>query len=75
MEPGQGRQLKIVADSATELAEGVVNADGTVTYTYTLRDNLKWSDGKAVTAGDLYLHGIAPHPLSLLPTTAICLKT
>ena len=44
--------LKIVADSATELAEGVVNADGTVTYTYTLRDNLKWSDGKAVTAGD-----------------------
>ena len=44
--------LKIVADAATELPEGVVNADGTVTYTYTLRDGLKWSDGKPVTAGD-----------------------
>lgn len=44
--------LEIVADSATELPEGVLNADGTVTYTYTLRDGLKWSDGKAVTAGD-----------------------
>ena len=44
--------LVIVADSATELVEGVTNADGTVTYTYTLRDGMKWSDGKAVTAGD-----------------------
>ena len=44
--------LVIVADSAKELVEGVVNEDGTVTYTYTLRDGLKWSDGKAVTAGD-----------------------
>ncbi len=44
--------LVIVADSAKELVEGVVNADGTVTYTYTLRDGMKWSDGKAVTAGD-----------------------
>ena len=44
--------LQIVADAATELAEGVINDDGTVTYTYTLRDNLKWSDGKPVTAGD-----------------------
>ncbi|MGN0507017.1 MAG: peptide ABC transporter substrate-binding protein [Lachnospiraceae bacterium] len=44
--------LVIVADAAKELVEGVVNADGTVTYTYTLRDGLKWSDGKDVTAGD-----------------------
>ncbi len=44
--------LVIVADSAKELTEGVVNADGTVTYTYTLRDGMKWSDGKDVTAGD-----------------------
>lgn len=44
--------LEIVADAATELPEGVLNADGTVTYTYTLRDGLKWSDGKPVTAGD-----------------------
>jgi len=44
--------LAIVADAAKELVEGVVNADGTVTYTYTLRDGLKWSDGKDVVAGD-----------------------
>ncbi|MCR4738859.1 MAG: peptide ABC transporter substrate-binding protein [Lachnospiraceae bacterium] len=44
--------LSIVADAATELTEGVENPDGTVTYTYTLRDGLKWSDGKDLTAGD-----------------------
>ncbi|MBE6741747.1 MAG: peptide ABC transporter substrate-binding protein [Ruminococcaceae bacterium] len=45
-------KLVIVADAAKELVEGVENADGTVTYTYTLRDGLKWSDGKDVKAGD-----------------------
>ena len=44
--------LIIVADAAEELSEGVVNDDGTITYTYTLRDNLKWSDGQDVTASD-----------------------
>ena len=44
--------LVIAADAAEELVEGVANEDGTVTYTYTLRDGLKWSDGKPVTAGD-----------------------
>ncbi|MBR4016514.1 MAG: hypothetical protein IKK11_01725 [Oscillospiraceae bacterium] len=44
--------LSIVADCATELPEGKVNDDGTVTYTYTLKDGLKWSDGKALTAAD-----------------------
>lgn len=44
--------LIIVPDAATELPEGVVNEDGTVTYTYTLKDGVNWSDGKAVTAGD-----------------------
>ena len=44
--------LAIVPDAAQELVEGVVNDDGTVTYTYTLRDGLKWSDGQDVTAGD-----------------------
>ena len=42
----------IVADCAEELVEGVVNEDGTVTYTYTLKDGMKWSDGKDVTAAD-----------------------
>ena len=32
--------------------EKTVNADGTVTYTFTLRDGIKWSDGQAVTAQD-----------------------
>ncbi len=45
-------KLVIVADAAEELVEGVVNEDGTVTYTYTIKDGVKWSDGKAVTAGD-----------------------
>ena len=45
-------KLVIVPDAATELPEGVVNADGTVTYTYTLKDKVTWSDGKPVTAGD-----------------------
>ncbi len=45
-------KLIIVSDAAKELPEGVVNADGTVTYTYTLKDGLKWSDGKDVLASD-----------------------
>ncbi len=45
-------KMQIVADCAKELVEGVVNEDGTVTYTYTLKDGLKWSNGKALTAHD-----------------------
>ena len=45
-------KLVIVADAVKELVEGVANDDGTVTYTYTLCDGLKWSDGKDVTAAD-----------------------
>lgn len=44
--------LVIVADAAEELVEGVANDDGTVTYTYTLKDGLMWSDGQPLTAGD-----------------------
>lgn len=44
--------LVIVPDAATELVEGVANEDGTVTYTYTLKDGLLWSDGQPVTAAD-----------------------
>ncbi len=49
---GYDEQGNIVADSAKELVEGVTNEDGTVTYTYTLRDGLKWSDGEEVKASD-----------------------
>ncbi|MBQ6021191.1 MAG: peptide ABC transporter substrate-binding protein [Clostridia bacterium] len=45
-------KLEIVADAATELTEGVANEDGTVTYTYTLRDGLTWSDGQPLKAAD-----------------------
>lgn len=42
----------IVADSAVALPEGKPNEDGSTTYVFTLRDGLKWSDGKDVSAGD-----------------------
>ena len=44
--------LVIVADCAAELPEGVLNEDGSITYTYTLKDGLKWSDGVDLTAYD-----------------------
>lgn len=44
--------LIIAPDCAVELPEGVTNEDGTVTYTYTLKDGLKWSNGDALTAAD-----------------------
>lgn len=45
-------KLVIVPDCAVALPEGVQNADGTVTYTYTLKDGLKWSNGDKLTAAD-----------------------
>ena len=44
--------LVIAADCAVDLPEGVVNDDGTITYTYTLKEGLKWSDGADLTAKD-----------------------
>ena len=44
--------LVITADCAEELVEGVANEDGTITYTYTLKDGLTWSNGEALTAQD-----------------------
>ena len=44
--------LVIVPECATELPAPVANDDGTVTYTYTLKDGLTWSDGKELTAND-----------------------
>ena len=44
--------LIIVPDLATELPEGKKNDDGTVTYTYTLKDGLTWSNGDPLTAAD-----------------------
>ena len=44
--------LVIAPNCAEELVEGVTNEDGTVTYTYTLKEGLKWSDGVDLTAHD-----------------------
>ncbi|MEG1780959.1 MAG: peptide ABC transporter substrate-binding protein [Clostridium sp.] len=41
-----------LAPGQAESYEKVVNADGTVTYTFKMREGIKWSDGKPVTAGD-----------------------
>ncbi len=46
-----GDGLEIVHDGIKD-ATKTENEDGTVTYTYTLRDDMKWSDGQPVTAGD-----------------------
>ena len=45
-------KLAIKADAVEELTAPVANADGSVTYTYTLREGLKWSDGQEVKASD-----------------------
>lgn len=44
--------LKLVADCAKELPEAVKTDDGKVSYTFELKDDLKWSDGSALTAED-----------------------
>ncbi|MDR2630020.1 MAG: peptide ABC transporter substrate-binding protein [Spirochaetaceae bacterium] len=48
---GQGR-AQAAPGQAAGAPQKTVNPDGTVVYVYTLRDNLKWSDGKALTAAD-----------------------
>ncbi len=44
--------LKLVPDCAVELPEAVEQEDGKVSYTYVLKDDLKWSDGSPLTAED-----------------------
>lgn len=44
--------LKLVPACAKELPEAVDAGDGKVSYTFTLKDDLKWSDGSALTAED-----------------------
>lgn len=57
--------LELFADCAAELVEGVAGADGKVTYTYTLRDGLKWSDGSELTAADfVYAWNRAVDPMT-----------
>jgi oligopeptide transport system substrate-binding protein len=43
---------QLAPGQASGAPQKTVNADGTVTYVFTLRDNLKWSDGQPLTARD-----------------------
>ncbi len=45
-------KLIIAPDCAEALPEGKENPDGTLTYTYTLHENMQWSDGQPLTAQD-----------------------
>ncbi|MBQ9742404.1 MAG: peptide ABC transporter substrate-binding protein [Ruminococcus sp.] len=51
-EQAEDGSLKIVADCAKELPEAVATDDGKVSYTFELKDDLKWSDGSELTAAD-----------------------
>lgn len=50
VDDGEGNA--ITAPGQAESWDKVANDDGTVTYTFHLRDGIKWSDGQAVTASD-----------------------
>ena len=52
VEGAQGANLAELVPGQAETYDKVVNDDGTVTYTFHLRDGIKWSDGQPVTAGD-----------------------
>ncbi len=49
---GENGEAVLMADCAEELVEPVLNKDGTATYTYTLKEGLKWSNGKELKASD-----------------------
>ena len=51
-EQNEEGKLDLVAQCASELPTGVKLADGKTSYTFKLRDTLKWSDGTALTAAD-----------------------
>ncbi len=51
-EAGGHVDLAQITYGQAETYDRAANADGTVTYTFHLRDDAKWSDGKPVTAHD-----------------------
>ncbi len=50
VDDGEGNAILALGQAAS--MDKVVNSDGTVTYTFKLRPDIKWSDGTAVTAND-----------------------
>lgn len=56
---------ELIAECATELPTGVQLEDGKTSYTFKLRDGLKWSDGTALTAADfVYAWNRAADPMT-----------
>lgn len=51
-EEDKNGNVYIAPDSVAFLPDGTKNGDGSTTYIFTLKDGLKWSDGKSVTARD-----------------------
>ncbi len=49
---GYGKDGNLVPMCAAEIPEVVATEDGKFSYTFTLRDDLKWSDGTPLTAAD-----------------------
>lgn len=64
-EQDENGKLILVAQCAKELPQGVKNEDGSTSYTFELRDGLKWSDGSDLTAADfVYAWNRAADPLT-----------
>lgn len=64
-EQDENGKLVLVAQCAKELPKGVKNDNGSTSYTFELRDGLKWSDGSALTAEDfVYAWNRAADPLT-----------
>ena len=64
-EQDENGRLVLVAQCAKELPKGVKNDDGSTSYTFELRDGLKWSDGSDLTAEDfVYAWNRAADPLT-----------
>ena len=51
-EQAEDGSLKLVPDCAKAFPEAVALEDGKVSYTYELKDGLKWADGSDLTAAD-----------------------
>lgn len=50
--PNANGELELVPDLATSFPEPVIETDGKATYTFTLRDDAKFSNGETITAQD-----------------------
>lgn len=58
-------KLELFADCAKELPTATATADGKVQYVFQLKDDLKWSDGSALTAADfIYAWNRATSPVT-----------